>query len=276
MLYITTLMDNESSEHRALVNNHGLSLHIAYNGKKYLFDCGSNDEFINNAYRLGVDLDDIDAVILSHNHYDHASGYRDYADNKKYAKRLYTGANFFENKYATCDNIKYCNLSSGLDKNYISSLDVEHITCDKYLQIDEGIYIMGGFKSQNDFETIPDRFVKLTENGMKKDDFTDELALIIESHKGLIVIVGCSHPGILSILMYIREHFKKDIYAVFGGTHLVEADDERIVATAKICKDMGIEILGLSHCSGLRAEEIINKTSSIRTCHLAVGDCLII
>ena len=83
MIRITALMDNKGSEHLALINEHGLSYYIEYNGKRLLFDCGSGPHSQDNAHRLGIDLADLDAVILSHSHYDHAAGYRDLIENGK-------------------------------------------------------------------------------------------------------------------------------------------------------------------------------------------------
>jgi len=79
-------------------------------------------------------------------------------------------------------------------------------------------------------------------------------------------------PGILNMITQVQKCLGKPIKAVFGGTHLVEADEGRIGTTVKSLQAMGLEILGLSHCSGEKADCIICGTEGIHGCHLGVGD----
>ena len=91
MLKITALMENRPSANRALINEHGLSLIIENNGHRILFDCGQGRHFIDNAHRLGISLSDLDAVVLSHGHYDHAAGFRDLIESGIEVPVLYIG-----------------------------------------------------------------------------------------------------------------------------------------------------------------------------------------
>lgn len=77
MVRITALMDNVRSEHKALIAEHGLSLLLEWPDRRILFDCGASASVLANAHRLGRSLRQLDAVVLSHSHYDHAAGYRD-------------------------------------------------------------------------------------------------------------------------------------------------------------------------------------------------------
>ena len=118
MIRITALMDNMIAENKSLFAEHGLSLLIEKDTHKLLFDCGQGAHTLANAHRLGRDLSSLDAVILSHNHYDHAAGFRDYAEQIDGCRLLYTGPHFFEPKYAF-DGLKYTDLS--LQKVYLRS-----------------------------------------------------------------------------------------------------------------------------------------------------------
>ena len=77
MVRVTALMDNDASENKALVNEHGLSYLLEGPDFRILFDCGSGPHPWVNAHRLGLDVAKLDAVVLSHSHYDHAAGFRD-------------------------------------------------------------------------------------------------------------------------------------------------------------------------------------------------------
>ena len=83
--------------------------------------------------------------------------------------------------------------------------------------------------------------------------------MVIKTDEGLVVVTGCSHPGILNILSTIKERFGMDIWAVYGGTHLVEASDERLARTLVELKKLGVKLLGFSHCSGEKIVELIIK-----------------
>ena len=89
MVRITALMDNQPSEHKGLVNAHGLSYLVEREDCRFLFDCGAGDAPWRNAHRLGLPVTGLDAVVLSHSHYDHAAGYRDLLESGAGAPVLY-------------------------------------------------------------------------------------------------------------------------------------------------------------------------------------------
>jgi len=271
MVRITALMENKPSEQKALINEHGLSLLIECEGKRYLFDTGSGPHFMDNAEHLGISLDGLDAVILSHAHYDHAGGFRYLVKAGHKVPALYHGEGFFNKKYAY-DGVKLTDLSAGFDKAFLNEHGIKDIAVGQMLDSTPSLHIVSGFERRNKMETIPERFVICTEDGLKRDDFSDEVACVIETGKGLVVLCGCSHPGILNISESIHDRFRKPIYAILGGTHLVEADTERIGKTVEKLKEMGLTVFGLCHCSGEEAEEMIKCDRSISSCHLSSGD----
>lgn len=272
MVRVTALMDNKGSENKALIHEHGLSFLIERPDCRILFDCGAGGHPWDNAYRLGRGLEGLDAVVLSHSHYDHAAGYRDLLDRGLGSRLLYTGPHFFEPKFAF-DGVLYTDLSVGFDEAFLRRHGVERRVVTDVTEIAPGIHLICGFPRTHDFETIPSRFVRLTENGFVPDDFADELCLAMETGGGLVVLVGCSHPGILNMMDRVHRSLGKPISAVYGGTHLNEADDSRIDATIAELRAMGLETLGLSHCSGDRAEERL-CCGDAKGGHMAAGDCV--
>lgn len=273
MLSITALMDNKPTEHKALIAEHGLSLYVEYNGRRLLFDCGSGANPQYNAHRLGVSLMNLDAVIISHSHYDHAAGFRDLTENGLGSRDLYTGPNFFEPKYAQ-NGVRYTNLACGFERDFLEAYQVRHHVVEGLQEIYPGVWLISGFPRIHSYEKIPARFVRRTETGFVTDDFGDEVCMALEIEGGLAVLVGCSHPGILNMMTQVSKLLNKPIRAVFGGTHLVEADDQRIDLTIRKLQEMGLEILGLSHCSGDAADCAICAKPDIQGCHLGTGDCI--
>ena len=105
-----------------------------------------------------------------------------------------------------------------------------------------------------DFEEIdPDLYIRDSE-GQRPDSLADDLALIIDTEFGLVVILGCAHRGMVNTLRRAWELTGKDsIYAAIGGTHLFYASEERLAKTADALREMGVQRLGVSHCTGFAA-----------------------
>ena len=281
MIKITALMDNKPSENKALIHEHGLSLLVERDDIRLLFDCGAGGAAWYNAHRLGKDITHVDAVVLSHSHYDHAAGYRDLIEQADGGSTLYTGMHFFEPKYAF-DGVRYTDLSAGFGREFLSKHHIIHRECRALTKIVQGVYLIGGFPRIYEFEQIADRFVKLlpeqeacgVDKAMVHDDFSDEICMAVETEKGILVLAGCSHPGILNMVEWVHTQLKQPVFGVLGGTHLAEADCERVEKTVKHLKEMGLKLLGMSHCSGEHSEELIRKDSEVMSCHLAVGDTI--
>lgn len=271
MVRITALMDDKPSGHKALIAEHGLSFYVEHGGRRILFDCGSGPHTQYNAYRLGLDLHELDAVVLSHSHYDHASGFRDLADNGLGSQDVYTGAHFFEPKYAR-SGVRLTDLSAGFGPDFLTERGLRHHTVADLAEIFPGVWLISGFPRIHAFEQIPQRFVRRTADGLREDDFPDEICMALQISGGLAVLVGCSHPGILNMTAQVRKLLGQPIRAVYGGTHLVEADSARIDATIQTLRQMGLETLGLSHCSGDAAECALEAFPDVAGCHLCVGD----
>ena len=271
MLNITALMDDFCKNQPHLTSEHGLSYYIEYNGLRFLFDCGQSDMFLHNAHALNVNLCDLDGVILSHSHYDHARGYRSLLSSGKGSSVLYTGPGFFVPKFAL-KNGQIPDLSCGFSPEFLTEYSVSHREISGVQQVHPGVWLISGFPRVHNFETIPERFLLKAENDFSHDDFRDEVCMVLEVTNGLAVLVGCSHPGILNILTHVRKTLQKPIRAVFGGTHLVEADIHRIEATITALQNMGVETLGLGHCTGDIAYAALQARPELQTCHLCTGD----
>lgn len=272
MLQITVLMDNRLTGRKDLLCEHGLSLHVSHSGKNILFDCGGSEKMLYNAKKLGIDLKKLDAVVLSHAHYDHAGGFRFLAEQYP-VPRVYTGPGFFEPKYARSENC--CkNLSAGFDRAFLEKQGIAHSITEGAAEILPGVWVVSGFPDLESMEIIPERFVRLTEAGLVSDDFRDELCLALETGDGIVLLVGCAHPGIINMARRVHSLLGKPIRAVFGGIHLAEADTSRVLRTLEELRRMGVTMLGLNHCSGDSVQTLIRERNEITACHPGPGDCV--
>lgn len=274
MLKIVTLLENSRSQNKALIAEHGLSFYVELNGHRLLLDAGSGSAAVENGGKLNVPFSQVEAVVLSHSHYDHAGGYP-WMVQAGVRCPLVTGEYFWEEKYAH-DGDKYVYLGCGFNQDWLRQEKIAHRICQQELLLFEGCHVVSHFERNYEAERIPARFVKETAAGMAQDDFADEICLALETPKGIVILAGCSHPGILNMTAAVAKRLQQPIYAVLGGSHLVEAGEERTTATMEELERMGVSLLGLNHCTGDTAEAYLRKNSRLSVFHLGSGDCFFV
>lgn len=254
---IVTLIENNPGIDPKLYSEHGLSLYIEVDEFKILFDTGQSGNFIKNAERLNVDLNNLNYAILSHGHYDHSGGFKKFVDKVKNPYKLIVGKGFFNKKYKFTEEKTYKYIGNSFSEEFVNhnNISIKYIEEDIFY-INKDIMIFSNFKRNNDFELTNPKFQIKQNKNYILDDFSDEIVLVVKLDKGLIVIVGCSHVGIVNILETIMEKTGMPIYGIVGGTHLVEANDLRLNNTIDFLKEKKVAILGMSHCTG---ENAVNR-----------------
>lgn len=250
-LQITTLIENQCDDNGELLFEHGLSLYIESDGKKILFDTGQSGNFMKNAKVLGKDLNALDYCILSHGHYDHTGGLKSYVAETVQLPKFIVGEKFFYPKYKTIGINNYKFNGNSFQESIVGNLPTEVIIIRKdMVSLTDHLFVFHHFGKYNDFEQRNPKFFVKTGEEYMSDDFSDEIALGILTKKGLVVVAGCSHVGVVNIIKTISERTKMPIYAVVGGTHLVDADEERIRRTIETFQEMKIQMVAVSHCTG--------------------------
>lgn len=227
---------------------HGLSFYIETKRHKLLVDCGQSEMFLRNAARLGIDLTQVDTVVLSHGHYDHAGGILAFAARNPRA-RIYASAAAGGEYYSMVGGAHYI----GIDKRI---LDLPGFCpVEGELRIDEELFLFSGITG-NKFPAKGNRNLKELVNGeLRQDRFEHEQCLVVTQGEQNILLSGCAHHGILNILDRYRELFDRDPALVLSGFHMVQADGyseedlQRIRATAdELLQTDAVYYTG--HCTG--------------------------
>jgi len=247
---ITTLSENTST---GVLAEWGLSMLVEADGQKILFDTGSGAAVIHNTQLIGINLVAIDRIVISHGHHDHTGGLREILGVTG-KKEIIAHPEIWALKYSKWEGRPERFAGIPFRRELLESLGASFSLTKEPVKLSEHIMTTGEIPMVNDYEIV-EKYLMVKENGeIKPDPIQDDLALIIDTEYGLVVILGCAHRGIVNTLQHARKITGKDlIYAAIGGTHLVHASQERLEKTAVALREMGVQYLGVSHCTGFKA-----------------------
>jgi len=250
---VTTLVENAVAQSgNALLGEHGLSFYIETGDRRILFDTGQNLAISNNARVLGIDLKQIDTVVLSHGHYDHSGGLQSILEcNKNFT--LYGHPDVFSPKVKR-NNGNYKYIGIPVEEDDFVNEGVSLKLSRKPVEIAPGVMTSGEIALENDFEDGEPMFFLKTDEQVMPDTLADDQALILETDKGLVILLGCSHRGVINTLTQVaRLKGSHKIHAILGGLHLGKASDDKLAKIIDHLRGFDFEMLGVGHCTGPRA-----------------------
>ncbi len=250
-IQITTIIDNHAPS-SPLHGEHGLSILIEVDNKKILMDVGQSNLFAENAKTLGINLEEITDLVISHGHYDHTGGLQSFFD-KNTTANLYIHPAGLKNKLNVS---KYIGIPEHLKTNIKHRATM--ITANT--EISKNIHLIANTKIYNQ-ELTNFQNMNIDENGeIQTDTFEDELFVAIIKNNQINIITGCAHKGITNIMQTATEIFQLPINLIYGGLHLRSSGETRRKLIIQKIEDIGINKIVTNHCTGLLAfHEIKSK-----------------
>ncbi|MBP7051020.1 MAG: MBL fold metallo-hydrolase [Phycisphaerae bacterium] len=247
---ITVLVENTAGG-RGMLAEHGLSFWIEIGSRRILFDTGQSDILLHNARVLGIDLRTVDAIVLSHGHYDHVGGLKKVLEIAP-GVPVYLHPLALEAKYARREtNGQQIGMESEVSHILERRIDegLGSFT-DGPIEIIPGVWATGQIPRKSPFENTGGPFYR-DPNCTEPDELLDDQALVLEAKDGLVVVLGCAHAGVVSTLDYVAELFpNRPIQMVMGGMHLVRALPSRIAYTIDVLRRYDVQRIGPAHCTG--------------------------
>ena len=273
---ITTLVENSVAQSgQALIAEHGLSFFIQAGDRRILFDTGQNLAISHNARELGIDLAKIDTVVLSHGHYDHSGGLQSILDANRHFTLFGHPAVFGPKVKKTNGAFKYIGIP--LEKDLIAAGGVTLKLVKKSVNIAPGVITTGEIALENDFENVEAGFFLKNNSEVIHDTLADDQALVLDTAKGLVVLLGCSHRGVINTLTHISQLKPgAKLYAILGGLHLGKASDGKLVKIIDHLRVFDPQMIGVGHCTGPKAFLALANEFKDRVFLNTVGNVMVV
>ncbi len=266
---LTVLIDNNTLIDRYFLAEPGVSYLIETGGQKILFDLGYSDAFILNARKLGLDLLDIDTVVLSHGHIDHTGGLEPLlrlhleamieGRSRKKAGLIAHPAAFLSRRIGSLPQVG--SLLAGE-----KAADFFDIRLGKNpVQLTERLFFLGEIERRNSFEGRRP-MGKIREDGVEKDDFLlDDSALAYRSDNGLVIIAGCSHAGICNTVEQARRVCREErVVDIIGALPLLAPPPLQLRRTVSCLKSLNLKTLHACHCTDLASRLALAAAADLK------------
>ena len=259
---------------------HGISLYVtAVKGevrRNILIDVAQNPEaLLHNMPLLGIDPADIDMIVLTHCHYDHTQGLVEIL--KSIGKKdlpVIAHPDLFRLDFIVQPYLRHVGVMALDSRAAIEEQGGRLFLTSDPLQLLPGLMTTGYVKRQTDFEEVGISLKTIDENGgVIPDPMKDDISVMAAvGDKGLVLLTGCSHAGIVNIVRHATEVSGiGNVDTIIGGLHLVEAPTDRITKTVEALKSLNVGTVFAGHCTGFDAQVELRKTFGERFQPLRTG-----
>ena len=273
---VTILCENTVGR-RVGLGEHGFSALIETDHGNHLFDTGRGESVVRNSLGLNKDLRTVKKIFLSHGHYDHTGGLPEVLSLRGRVDVHAHPHVFLDRVHVVEENGKETKRFVGIPfkRSYLESLGANFILNKDFFEVEEGIFLTGEVPRKTSFEKLDPKLFTEADGKTNPDVFLDDQSLVLNTERGLLVILGCAHSGVINILNHVINKTGKDkFYAIVGGTHLDFLAPEQLEESIKALRKIQIERIGASHCTGMRGAFRLQQEFGDRFFYGHVGSTL--
>jgi len=240
--------------------------------KRLLFDTGwAAEPLLHNMDKLGVGLETIDTLVLSHCHYDHTGGLERLLTSEQARFNVVAHADITRPVYSGRSYLRYI----GLDSPSFDELGApRRLLVREPTQLGAGVMVTGTIPRVTEFEKPEEGVYVLKDGELRPDPELDDMALVFDvKDEGLVVLTGCSHAGVINTMRHaVQQTQKEHLRALVGGFHLVDLPDHVRRSTVHALSDFDLDEIWSGHCTGWAAEVMIHKVYGERHHRFYTGD----
>lgn len=266
---MTVLVDNATLTDRYFLAEPGLSIYLEDSGTRILFDTGYSGILASNARKMEINLLLAENIVLSHGHLDHTWGLD--ALVRLHTEAIFEGRERVEPTFIAHPDAFLTRSLDGAGE-IGCHLSVEELSrhgkvllTATPLWLTENLVFLGEIERRFEFERMPSHGYIFTPDGLRDDTIADDTALACRTPEGLVIVTGCSHSGICSIVEQTREVCDEDrIVDVIGGFHLLDAPRERVQGILDYFSEVRPAALHPCHCTDLAAKVALAKVADVR------------
>jgi 7,8-dihydropterin-6-yl-methyl-4-(beta-D-ribofuranosyl)aminobenzene 5'-phosphate synthase len=256
---ITVLCDNSVGPISGTLGEHGFAALVEREkADPILFDTGQGFTLLHNAARMRKDLSQVGRVVISHGHFDHTGGLMPFL--KEFGGReIFSHEAVFASRHRVKDTGECYSIGIPFEKSAYEDAGATFDLSNSFREISPGIMLTGEVPRVTRFET-GDQGLYCDCTGQELDATPDDQSLVIETARGLVVLLGCCHAGLVNTIEHIAyQTGRRDIYAMMGGTHLGFCGQEQLEKTVAVIRKAGIRKLAVSHCTGFAAAARLSR-----------------
>lgn len=257
-LQLDIICENTVGRPIAAGGEHGFACLLTMPCGTWLFDTGSGGTLLKNLEVLGHAAQRIEAVVLSHGHYDHCGGLLPLLEHIG-PRPVHAHPQIFKKRY-WLGRHEQRDISLPYSQQDLTSAGADFHWHEAMTELAPGLHFSGAIPRLSPRESGDPHLVEnqAGDGDWQPDSLADDAALAIESPRGLVILLGCAHAGLVNTVEFFRGRLGQDrIHAIIGGTHLGPAGDDQFAATVDYLSQLDFDRLGVSHCTGqIRAAQL--------------------
>jgi 7,8-dihydropterin-6-yl-methyl-4-(beta-D-ribofuranosyl)aminobenzene 5'-phosphate synthase len=252
MMEVTCVVDDAVDRNSRCWGEHGVAFLIETDGSRVLFDTGqSGTVLLHNLALFDVEPATIDAVAISHAHYDHTGGLAALMEHLRPGTPLYANPDLFRERFSAREETEEAeSVGLSLTREALADRMTLRLSAEPQ-EIAPGVWTTGEIDQRPEPEGSSAHHLMREGDTLVPDAYRDDMALTLTMEEGQVLLCGCCHAGLLNTLAHVQRVFEPPVAAIAGGLHLTSASADELAHISQVLEGMdALERVYPNHCTG--------------------------